>query len=148
MSIANATLSQVSTAHSTSTTLFSSFLSSAFNGMSIAGIIILALFLYLSYKFLKVLYTTMIFAVLGALFPIFADKFLGASIPLNLHTIISFAIMGVVIYLIYILLKMTKFFLKIVKFIIKIILLPFKIMWKILKAIFGGGKKENKNKGS
>jgi len=148
MLLVNATLSQSSTVHSASTSLFSSFLSSAFNGVSIAGIIILALFLYISYKFLKVLYTTVIFAVLGALFPIFADKFLNASIPLNLHTIISFAIMSVVIYLIYLLLKMTKFVLKIVKFIIKIILLPFKIMWKILKAIFGSGKKDSKNKNS
>ncbi len=145
MLLENATLNQVSTVHSTSSGRLSSFLSSVFNGMSIASIIILVLFLYISYKFLKILYTTIIFAVLGGLFPIFADKFLNASIPLNLHTIISFAIMGIIIYLIYILLKTTKFVLKILKYIIKIILFPFKIIWKIFKAIFGKKKKKDKS---
>jgi hypothetical protein len=59
------------------------------------------LFIIVAYKAVKVLVRALVVAVIAGLFPVFANMFLGMSIPITLSNIIWFAMVGVEIYFVY-----------------------------------------------
>jgi hypothetical protein len=62
------------------------------------------LFIIVAYKVVKLLLRALLIAVMGGLFPIFANMFLGMSIPITLGNILWFAMTGVEIYFVYVIL--------------------------------------------
>ncbi|UCD03350.1 MAG: hypothetical protein JSV63_01805 [Candidatus Aenigmatarchaeota archaeon] len=59
------------------------------------------LFMIIAYKVVKLLIRALIVAVLAGLFPVFANMFLGMSIPITFESIIWFAMTGVEIFFVY-----------------------------------------------
>ena len=59
------------------------------------------LFILIAYKVVKLLVRALIVAVLAGVFPLFANMFLGMSIPITLDNIIWFAMTGVEIFFVY-----------------------------------------------
>jgi len=63
--------------------------------------ILFFLFILVAYKAVKVLVRGLIIAVIAGLFPIFANMFLGTSIPTTPQNLLWFAITGAEIYFVY-----------------------------------------------
>ena len=59
------------------------------------------LFMIVAYKVVKLLIRALIVAVLAGFFPIFANMFLGMSIPVNIESLLWFAMTGVEIFFVY-----------------------------------------------
>ena len=59
------------------------------------------LFLIVAYKVVKLLIRALIVAVIAGFFPVFANMFLGTSIPITLESILWFAMTGVEIFFVY-----------------------------------------------
>jgi hypothetical protein len=59
------------------------------------------LFMLIAYKVVKLLVRALIVAVLAGLFPVFANMFLGTSIPITLSNILWFAMTGAEIFFVY-----------------------------------------------
>ncbi len=62
---------------------------------------LLFLFMLVAYKVVKLLIRAMIVAVLAGLFPVFANMFLGMSIPVTIENIIWFSMTGLEIFFVY-----------------------------------------------
>jgi hypothetical protein len=62
------------------------------------------LFILVAYKVVKFLIRALIIAVVAGVFPIFANRFLGMAIPITLQNVVWFAITGVEIYFVYVIL--------------------------------------------
>lgn len=63
--------------------------------------ILFFLFIIIAYKVVKVLIRAAIIAAVSGFFPIFANMFLGTSIPITLQSILWFAMTGVEIFFVY-----------------------------------------------
>lgn len=59
------------------------------------------LFIIIAYKVVKILIRAAIIAVISGFFPVFANMFLGMSIPITLQSILFFAMTGVEIFFVY-----------------------------------------------
>lgn len=59
------------------------------------------LFMIVAYKVVKLLIRALIVAALAGFFPIFANMFLGMSLPVNFESLLWFAMTGVEIYFVY-----------------------------------------------
>ncbi len=59
------------------------------------------LFILLAYKVVKMLVRALIIAVLSGLFPVFANMFLGMSIPVTIDSVLWYAMTGAEIYFVY-----------------------------------------------
>ncbi len=59
------------------------------------------LFMLLAYKVVKLLVRALIVTVIAGLFPVFANMFLGMSIPITLENILWFAMTGAEIFFVY-----------------------------------------------
>lgn len=81
--------------------------------------IIFLAFIVIAYKIFQFVAKAFIVGIIAALFPIFANMFLGFNIPINIQSILWFALLGIEIFLVY------SFLLSIGK-IVKIITYPFR----------------------
>ncbi|MBN2042388.1 MAG: hypothetical protein JW754_01125 [Candidatus Aenigmarchaeota archaeon] len=95
----------------------------------LALLAIMVVFIFLAYKIVKMLAKAAIIGLLAALFPVFANYFLGTEIPITLYNIIWFAVTGIGLFLVY---SVVRGGWKVVR----LILSPF-------KAIFRGKKKKD-----
>ena len=62
---------------------------------------LLFLFMLVAYKVVKLLVRALIVAVIAGLFPVFANMFLGMSIPVTIDSILWFAMTGAEIFFVY-----------------------------------------------
>ncbi len=67
----------------------------------LALLAIMIVFIFLAYKIVKILAKAAIVGLLAALFPVFANYFLGVDIPITLYNIIWFAVTGIGLFLVY-----------------------------------------------
>jgi len=89
-------------------------------------IVLLIAFLVISIKALHIVIRLITVAILSGVFPVFAVKVLGLSLPLTLDTIIFFVACGVGLYSLYSFLKSLWLVSKVIYYIGKIIVAPFK----------------------
>ena len=67
----------------------------------LALLAIMVVFIFLAYKIVKILAKAAIIGLLAALFPVFANYFLGAGIPITLYNIMWFAVTGIGLFMAY-----------------------------------------------
>lgn len=110
------------------------------------SIIIFGLFLFIAFFILKTIKNLIFSGILGALFPTIANSFLGLSIASDLTTTFNFALIGMAMYIIYMVLSMLYRSSKLVFKLFAFILLPLKLLGAIVKSFFGIFKKKEKQK--
>ena len=110
------------------------------------SIIIFGLFLFIAFFILKTVKNLIFSGILGALFPTIANSFLGLSITSDWTTTLNFALIGMAMYIIYMVLNMLYRSSKLVFKLFAFILLPLKLIGVIIKSIFGLFKKKEKQK--
>lgn len=99
-----------------------------FDGQTIIYFLVFIVGVYLIYRFFKLAFKGVLVLIAAGLFPILANYFLGVDIPINFNTIISYAFMGLFLYLV-------GMFIKSGVSIVKIVTWPF-------RKIFGKSEEE------
>lgn len=113
--------------------LLSSVLPDTFLGFStdlysLLPILVFGIFVYLIYRSLKIAFHGILVFLAGALFPLFANRFLGIAITVGIDSMVSYGLLALVLYLGYVFLgTLTK--------IVSI------VTWPIRK-LFSGSKEE------
>ncbi|NOR85594.1 hypothetical protein GQ473_05750 [archaeon] len=110
------------------------------------SIIIFGLFLFIAFFILKTVKNLIFSGILGALFPTIANKFLGMSISSDLTNTLNFALIGMALYLAYMVLSMLYRSSKLVFKLFALVILPLKLLGAIIKSFFGSFKKKDKQK--
>ena len=110
------------------------------------SIIIFGLFLFIAFFILKTVKNLIFSGILGALFPTIANKFLGLTIASDWTTTLNFALIGMAMYIIYMIASMLYRSSKLVFKIFALVILPLKLIGAIIKSFFGLFKKKDKQK--
>ena len=110
------------------------------------SIIIFALFLFVAFFILKTIKNLIFSGILGALFPTIANSFLGLTIASDWTTTLNFALIGMALYIIYMIASMLYRSSKLVFKIFALVILPLKLIGAIIKSFFGLFKKKDKQK--
>ncbi len=67
----------------------------------LAFLVIMVIFIVIAYKVVKILAKAAVIGLVAALFPIFANYFLGFEIPITVWNILWFAVTGVGLFFLY-----------------------------------------------
>ncbi|MCK4967898.1 MAG: hypothetical protein KAS12_02490 [Candidatus Aenigmarchaeota archaeon] len=110
------------------------------------SITIFALFLFIAFFILKTVKNLIVSGILGALFPTIANSFLGMAIKTDWATSLNFALIGMALYIAYMVLSTLYRSSKLVFKLAAFVLLPLKLIGVVIKSIFGSSKKKNKQK--
>jgi len=63
--------------------------------------VIFLVFVFLAYKFVKFVFKTLMIGLVASVFPVFSNLFLEWDIPINLSSMIWFAVTGMGLFLLY-----------------------------------------------
>ncbi|RLG14902.1 MAG: hypothetical protein DRN71_02485 [Candidatus Nanohalarchaeota archaeon] len=112
---------------------------------------VFVVFIIVAYKALGVLKNTIIVSVISACFPFVLDKVLGFDIDITLDLILFYVVCGVVLYLLYEVIKVFYKTSKVFMDVVGILMFPFVLVLKFLGWLFGfehekKGKKDRKKK--
>ncbi len=111
-------------------------------GHNLTLLVLLVVFLFLAYYMIRLIYRTIVVAFLGAMFPFFAHYFLGLHVSTDWHTIVSFAMISAILYLLYEQAKLSYSFLKHGYKLSRILLSPFIWAARSLKSLISGKKQK------
>ena len=121
-----------------------------FQGQDFVLIILLALFLILAYHALKIIYRTILISLLGGMFPFVANKVLGLEVSTDIHTVMTFAIIAGILYIVYEKIKLGYHVLKFMYSLVRLLLSPVFWLVSLLKGTFRkkkhAGKQSKKQK--
>lgn len=108
---------------------------------------VFVVFIIIAYKALGVLKNAVIVSVISACFPFVLDKVLGFDVDITIDLILSYVLLGVVLYLLYEVFKVIYKSSKVIVGIFNILVFPFVLLLKFLGWLFGFGssKKTGKN---
>lgn len=105
-------------------------------------------FIIIAYKALGVLKNTVIVSVISACFPFILDRVLGFDIDITFELILSYVILGVVLYLLYEVFRVFHKSSQVFVGVIGILMFPFVLVLRFLGWMlgFGDGEKREKKK--
>ena len=110
------------------------------------SVILLALFLFVAWTFLKILKNTIVIGLLAAVFPFVSNWLLGTDFSTNMAALLNFATIGIALYIIYVVLgflcRSSAIAFKLVAF----LLLPFKVVLGAIKSVLFRKKKKKEEK--